>query len=182
MFYKIYRNKSSFNLFFFFLEKTSSHATRNVDCITLIKTKHNFFKNTFFPSLIMERNWLDPAIRNAEIFKSNIVKFTRPTSIIFFNCYNQKGIRLMTRLRLSHLREHKFNHKFQNYINPLCSCGMDIESMSHFFLHCPLFDDQRITLLSTLNKIHCKLIETNESSLTESLLFGNSFFDLKKTP
>ena len=88
----------------------------------------------------------------------------------------------MTRLRLSHLREHKFNHNFQNYINPLCSCGMGIESMSHFFLHCPLFDDQRITLLSTLNKIHCKLIETNEFSLTESLLFGNSFFDLKKTP
>ena len=88
----------------------------------------------------------------------------------------------MTRLRLSHLREHKFNHNFQNYINPLCSCGMDIESMSHFFLHCSLFDDQRITLLSTLNKIHCKLIETNESSLTETLLFGNSFFDLKKTP
>ena len=68
MFYKIYRNKSSFYLFNLIPEKTSSHATRNVDCITLIKTKHNFFKNTFFPSLIMERNWLDPAIRNAEIW------------------------------------------------------------------------------------------------------------------
>ena len=88
----------------------------------------------------------------------------------------------MTRLRLSNLREHNFNHNFQNYINPLCSCGMDIESMSHFFLHCLLFDDQRITLLSTLNKTDCKLIETNESSLIETLLFGNSFFDLKKTP
>ena len=88
----------------------------------------------------------------------------------------------MTRLRLglSHLREHKFHHNFQNCINPLCSCGMDIESTSHFFLHCPLFDDKRITLLSTLNKIDCKLIETNESSLIETLLFGNSLFDLKK--
>ena len=87
----------------------------------------------------------------------------------------------MTRLRLglSHLREHKFNHNFQNCINPLCSCGMDIESTSHFFLHCPLFDDKRITLLSTLNKIDCKLIETNESSLIETLLLGNSLFDLK---
>ena len=45
----------------------------------------------------------------------------------------------MTRLRLglSHLREHKLNHSFQNCINPLCSCGMDIESASHFFLRCP---------------------------------------------
>ena len=82
----------------------------------------------------------------------------------------------MTRLRLglSHLREHKFNHNFQNCINLRCSCGMDSS--------CALFDDKRIILLSTLNKIDCKLIETNESSLTETLLFGNSLFDLKKTP
>ena len=88
----------------------------------------------------------------------------------------------MTRLRLglSHLRKHKLNHSFQNYINPLCSCGMDIESASHFFLRRPLFDDKRITLLSTLNKTDCKLIETNESSLIEALQFGNSLFDLKK--
>ena len=57
---------------------------------------------------------------------------------------------------------------------------MDIESTSHFFLHCPLFDDKTITLLSTLNKIDCKLRETNESSSKETLLFRNSLFDLKK--
>ena len=87
----------------------------------------------------------------------------------------------MTRLRLglSHLREHEFNHNSQNCINPLCSCGIDIESTSHFFLHSPLFDDKRNTLLSTLSRIDCKLIETNESSLTETLLFGNSLFDSK---
>ena len=34
-------------------------------------------------------------------------------------------------------------------------------------------DDKRITLLNTLSKIDNKLIETNESSLTETLLFGN---------
>ena len=88
----------------------------------------------------------------------------------------------MTQLRLgqSRLRDGKFNYNFQNCINPLCSCAMDIESTSHFFTHCPLFDDKTITLLSTLNKIDCKLIETNESSLIKTLLFGNSLFDLKK--
>ena len=64
--------------------------------------------------------------------------------------------------------------------NPLCSCGMDIESTSHFFLHRPLFDDKSITLLSTLNKIDGKLRETNESSLIVTLLFGNSLFDFEK--
>ena len=88
----------------------------------------------------------------------------------------------MTRLclGLSRLRKHKFNHNIQNCINPLCSCAMDIESTSHFFIHCPLFDDKTITLLSTRNKIDCKLIEKNESSLIKTLLFGNSLFDLKK--
>ena len=47
-------------------------------------------------------------------------------------------------------------------------------------MHCPLFDDKIITFLSTLNKIDCKVIETNESYLIERLLFGNSLFDLKK--
>ena len=88
----------------------------------------------------------------------------------------------MTRLRLglNRLREHKFNHNFQNCMNPLCSCAMDIELTSHFFLHCSLFDDKTITLLSTLNETDRKLIGTNEPSLIETLLFGNSLFDLKK--
>ena len=70
---------------------TSFYATRNVDCIPGIKIKHNFFKNNFFPSTIIEWNKLVPAIRNAEsfgIFKSNILKFSRPTPSSFFNCCN----------------------------------------------------------------------------------------------
>ena len=57
---------------------------------------------------------------------------------------------------------------------------MDIESTSHFFLHGPLFDDKRIALLSTLSKTDWNLIEMNESSLTETLLFSNLLFDSKK--
>ena len=126
---------------------------------------------------------MDPTIQNAEsfgIFKSTILKFIRVTQRRFFNCFNHKGIRLMTRLHqgLSHL----FNHNFQNCINHLCSCGMDIESTSYFFLHYPLFDHKRITLLSTLSKVDYKLIETNESSATETLLLGNSLLDSKKAP
>ena len=141
--------------------------------------------NIFFSKTFIEWNKPDPAIRNSEslgIFKSNILKFFRPTPRGFFNCHNHKGIRLMTRLRLglSHLCEHKFNHNFQNCINLLCSCAIDIESKSNFFLNCPLFVDKTITLLSILNKIDCKLIRTNESFLIAMLLFENSLFDLKK--
>ena len=50
--------------------------------LPLIRIKHNFFKNTFFPSATTERNKLDHTIQNAksfDIFKSNILKFIRPT-------------------------------------------------------------------------------------------------------
>ena len=54
--------------------KTSSCATRNVDCTPLIKIKLSFFKNTFLPSAIIEWNKPDLTIWNAEsfgIFKSD---------------------------------------------------------------------------------------------------------------
>ena len=43
-----------------------------------------------------------------------------------------------------------------------------------------VFDDRRITLLSTVRKIACKLIEMNEFCLTETQLLGNSLFNLEK--
>ena len=127
---------------------------------------------------------LDPNLRNSEnfgIFKNNILKFIRPKPNSFFNCCNLKGIRLITRLRLelSHLREHKFKYNFQNCLNPLRSCGSSIESTSHFLLHCPIFYDKRHTLLSTLNITDSKLLESNDSYLTQTqtLLFGYTSFD-----
>ena len=68
IFDKIYKKKSPFNLFKVIPEKATSYATRNVDGIPLIKIKRNFFKNTFFPSAIVEWNKLDPTIWNSESF------------------------------------------------------------------------------------------------------------------
>ena len=131
---------------------------------------------------IIEWNNLDPKLRNSEnfgIFKNNILKFIRPKPNSFFICCNLKCIRLITRLRLelSLLREHKFKYNFQNYLNPLCSCGSSIETTAHFLLHCPIFHDKRHTLLSTLNNIDSKLLESNDSYLTQTLLFGSTSFD-----
>ena len=185
MFYKIYKNKSPQYLFKLIPEKTHAYATRNVDNIPCFKIRYNFFKNSFFPSTIIEWNNLDPTLRNSKsfvVFKNSILKFIRPSPSIFFNCNNYKGIRLITRLRLgmSHLREHKFKHNFQDCLNPICSCGLDIESTSHFLLHCPSFNVERYTLLSTLNKIDCKLLELTKSSLSQTLLYGNTLFDKEK--
>ena len=76
--------------------------------------------------------------------------------------------------------EHKFKHNFQDCLNPICSCGLDIESTSHFLLHCPTFNDERYTLLSILNNIDCKLLELTKSSLSQNLLYSNTLFDKEK--
>ena len=185
MFYKIYKNKSPQYLFKLIPEKTHAYATRNVDNIPCFKIRHNFFKNSFFPSTVIEWNNLDPTLRNSKsfvVFKNSILKFIRPSPRNFFNCNNYKGIRLITLLRLgmNHLREHKFKHNFQDCLNPICGCGLDIESTSHFLLHCPSFNDERYTLFSTLNKIDCKLLELTKSSLSQTLLYGKTLFDKEK--
>ena len=91
----------------------------------------------------------------------------------------QFGLKFVTRLRLglSHLREHKFKHSFQDSINPLCSCSLDVESTIHYFLHCPQFTIQRRTLLNTISQIDNKLLDSNESNLIQHLLFGDPFKD-----
>ena len=77
---------------------------------------------------------------------------------------------------LSHLREHEFKHSFHDTINPLCGCGVDTESTEHFLLHCSQFVNERRTLLSTIGNINYKLLENTDSSLTQTLLFGNTSF------
>ena len=81
---------------------------------------------------------------------------------------------------MSHLREQKFKHNFQDCLNQISSCGLDIESASHFLLHCPTFNDERYTILSTLNKTDCKLLELTKSYLPQTLLYGNTLFDKEK--
>ena len=95
------------------------YSTRNANSIPRFKVKQNFFRNTFFPSVIIEWNKLDPEIQNApslSIFKKNVLKFTGPTANNIFGCHNLKGIKYLTRLRLglSHLQEQKFRNNFQD--------------------------------------------------------------------
>ena len=62
------------------------YTFRNSDKTPYFKTKHNFSKNSFFPSVIIEWNKLDPSLRRCDsynVFKKNILKFKRPSSNSF---------------------------------------------------------------------------------------------------
>ena len=52
----------------------------------------------------------------------------RPIPKPSYNIHNLVGVKLLTRLRLglSHLSQKKFNHNFQNCVNPLCLCSWEV--------------------------------------------------------
>ena len=62
-------------------------------------------------------------------------------------CLIPHGIKRLTRLRvgLTHLREHKFRHNFQDFLDPFCNCSQHIESTIYFFLQCSNYSNQRKT-------------------------------------
>ena len=143
--------------------------------------KHQFFKNSYFPSTIIEWNKLDSNIRNSEtldIFKSKILKFIRPTASSIFGCHNPIGVQLLTRLRLglNHLREHIFKHGFQDTLNPLCSCGKEVETTFHFLLSFSNCSDERLTLLSKIRNVDPNILENNNSQITQLFLYGDKRF------
>ena len=98
-----------------------TYRTRNIDNIPQFNVRHTFFGNSYFPSIVTERNNLGKSIKNSESFstcKKNILKFIRTSPNSIFNCHNPKGVKLLTKLRLglSHLRDHQFKHSFQDKI------------------------------------------------------------------
>ena len=59
-----------------------------------------------------------------------LIKIGRDILKAIYNDHNPVGFKLLTRLRLvlSHLNQHKFNHNFQDCLNPLCSVSLEVES------------------------------------------------------
>ena len=81
-FYKVFKNKSPRYLFNMIPIRNPVYSTRNHINIPLFKSNDNVFKNSFFPSTIIEWNNLDPNLRNSDTyatFKNAILKFIRPS-------------------------------------------------------------------------------------------------------
>ena len=83
----------------------------------------------------------------------------------------------LTRLRLglSHLNEHRFNHNFKNCINPLCTCSLEVESISHFFLCCHYYDSIR-HMFNELSEVDVNLPNASDEKLVNILLYESSLF------
>ena len=188
-FFKVTKNQSLKYLFNKIpTTRTAYRARNNIDNIPRFNVKHISFRNSVFPSTVIEWNNLDKSIRNSESFallKKTILQFIRPTANRTFNCHNPIGIKLITRLRLglSHLGDHKFKHNFLDCLNPICCCGKDIETSVHYILHFPIFSDERSIYLNNIRRsIDENILSGSDSRISETLLFGISSFNNTKIP
>ena len=67
--------------------------------------------------------------------------------------YIRNGTYDKLHLKLSHLRNHKFNNSFQVSINPLCRYGQEGKSTTHFFRYCPLLNNEGSIFLGALCRL-----------------------------
>ena len=130
----------------------------------------------------MEWNKLDVKVRKSEslpYLRNVLLQVGRPTVKPVYYTHNPIGLKLLTRLRLglSHLNERKFKHTFQDCINPLCKCILEIESLSHFFLRCQYFKSIYSTLFSKLQSADANIVKLSDNKIVDLLLYGSSKFD-----
>ena len=98
------------------------------------------------------------------IFKKNLLKFIRPSRNSVFRCHNNKGVKLLTRLRLglSHLRKHKFKHSSLDLLKPICSL-----QSTHILLHWSNYFNERLIFLNTIRNIDGNIFDINSLKVTE---------------
>ena len=135
-------------------------------------------ENSFFPYTIVEWNKLDVDIQKSKscaTFSNALVKLHRPIQCIMYSISNPVGLQLLTclRLGLSHLNKHRFNHNFQNCINLLHSCSLEIESTFHFLVPCHNYRNICVTLLNSIAEIIGNTFNINDECLFNLLLFDS---------
>ena len=185
VFYKINASKCPTYLYKLIPKRECPYQTRQLKDIPLINVKHDFFKNSFFPSTIIDWNNMDDNIRfspSLEVFKKSILNVIRPKENHTFDIHNPVGVKLLTRLRLglSHLHEHKFKFNFQDCLNPLCVCNVNVENNTHFFLHCQNYNVERQILFDKIANINALVLNLCDAELVHVLLYGDASFSFQE--
>ena len=178
LFHKIYHNKTPGYLYRLIPQTHNLYNLRNQHLIPNIFCRTNVFSDSFLPSTIKEFNKLPHSISHQvsfQSFRKILSKSIRPVPNSLFDACDPHGVKLLTRLRvgLSHLKEQKFRHGFNDTVDPFCPCNMETETVTHFYLRCLNYNNLRFELMNELRKINSSLLQYNEEKLTKTLLYGD---------
>ena len=141
------------------------------------------YENSFVPYTLKAWKNLENKAKakpSVQSFKKYLNGFIRLPGHSLFGICDKYGTKLLTKIRVSFsdLRDHRFNHNF-NCESPLCKCGIEDETSVHFFLRCPLYPDQRSTLLCKISAIVCSDVTVlPDEHLFFILVYGSNVYNL----
>ena len=125
------------------------------------------------PNAVNECNKLDPGIRSStsyNLFHDTLLKFIRPGQRKTFNINDSVGMKLLIRLGVSYLREHKFRHGFRDTLNPLCPLSIEVETTKNYFLRWHFYDVNQSTFMNHLYDANGSALMGNFSNADSSFL------------
>ena len=115
-----------------------------VNCINLIKHLH---------------------LSSYDMFRNALLKFIKPIERKIFKIHDH-GIKILNKTEISHLHEHKFRHAFKGFLNPLCSCSIEAETTTHYFLGCHLCKANRANIMNDFSNIPISFSTASDNYLT----------------
>ena len=93
---------------------------------------------------------------------------------LFIACFNWKiDVSEQTVVRVYYI----LKHWIQDTLIPICNCGEDNETSSHYPLHCPFSLQKKVTLLNSVKHIDSNVLERNKAQLFTTLTHGKKNFD-----
>ena len=121
------------------------------------KFNTQLYSRSFFIAGVKSWNDLPSSIKLTKSeyqFKKHIASSSRIIANIFDNSLPRKSQIIIAQLRIgfSDLNYDLFNKGCTD--TPNCDCGHAREDVSHFIFSCPLFSNQRQTLLTNINNLH----------------------------
>ena len=101
----------------------------------------------------MSLDKLSYSYKIVHIYLTNIEEF--PVERKIFNINDPFAIKMLKKLRLgfSNPCEHKFGYGFKDTLNPLCSCSIEVETTTHYFLRFHFNNSNRDTRMNDLENL-----------------------------
>ena len=70
--------------------------------------------------------------------------------------------------------------QFSGYLNPLCSCSLEIESTKHYLLRCPFYTPIRKTLIDNITNAIGPISHLSDDKLVNLLLYGSDRYNTEQ--
>ena len=134
------------------------------------------FASSFYPYFTKKWNSCHKTLKNERDINEYKIKFKnvyKPPKYKFYYCGSTKvGCSYLTRLRVgrSVLNDHAFSIGLSS--SPECQCHAPRESPEHMLLKCFLYNKERPTLMSKVEKLLPKFGSLKDKRKLEILLFG----------